>query len=56
MGQIRGMGRKTSSAITARFMNEEIESINKTCKKIGITRSSFIHDAVMEKINIVRGV
>jgi predicted DNA-binding protein len=50
MGQIRGMGRKTSSAITARFTNEETEAINKLCEETGIPRSVFIHNAVMERI------
>lgn len=46
----RGMGRKSSTAITARFTNEETKSINNMCDEIGIARSIFIHDAVVAAI------
>ena len=46
----RGMGRKTSNAISARFRNEEIEAINQYCDAIKIPRSVFIHDIVVAAI------
>lgn len=45
------MGDKTSSAITARFTNEEALAINEICEKTGIARSVFIHDAVIKALD-----
>jgi len=46
----RGMGRKTSDAISARFKNEEIAAINQYCETTKIPRSVFIHDVVVAAV------
>lgn len=48
----RGMGRKTSNIVSARFTNYEIEQINNICLRICSPRSKLIHDVIIAGLDL----